>query len=113
MCLDMSNPEVRDYLYEQFADLLGKNDIDYVKWDHNRVSCRCPMPRNPAEPMLLLDRLRTRLPRHVEIESCASGGGRIDFGILQRTQRVWFSRTATTRWSVSGSSTIPRSSCPW
>lgn len=27
----------------------------------------------------------------VEIESCASGGGRIDFGILERTHRVWLS----------------------
>ena len=38
----------------------------------------------------LIDRLRADFP-HVEIESCASGGGRIDFGILQRTQRVWLS----------------------
>jgi alpha-galactosidase len=27
----------------------------------------------------------------VEIESCASGGGRVDFEILRRTQRVWAS----------------------
>ncbi|MCY4179736.1 MAG: alpha-galactosidase, partial [Litoreibacter sp.] len=38
----------------------------------------------------LLDRLRADFPG-VEIESCASGGGRIDFGILKRTQRVWLS----------------------
>ncbi|MGB3278092.1 MAG: alpha-galactosidase, partial [Pseudorhodobacter sp.] len=38
----------------------------------------------------LLDRLRETFPK-VEIESCASGGGRIDFGILARTQRVWLS----------------------
>jgi alpha-galactosidase len=38
----------------------------------------------------LLDRLRADFPL-VEIESCASGGGRIDFGILSRTQRVWLS----------------------
>ncbi len=89
MCLDMSNPSVRDYLYEQFADLLGKNDIDYIKWDHNRV---LPMPdaAQPRGTYLLLDRLRRDFPK-VEIESCASGGGRIDFGILQRTQRVWLS----------------------
>ena len=38
----------------------------------------------------LLDRLAEAFPA-LEIESCASGGGRIDFGILQRTQRVWLS----------------------
>jgi alpha-galactosidase len=36
----------------------------------------------------LLDALRLRHPR-VEIESCAAGGGRIDLGILGRTDRVW------------------------
>ena len=38
----------------------------------------------------LIDRLREAYP-DVEIESCASGGGRIDFGILGRTHRVWLS----------------------
>jgi alpha-galactosidase len=38
----------------------------------------------------LLDRLRAAHPG-VEIESCASGGGGIDFGILSRTHRVWLS----------------------
>ncbi|NDR59165.1 alpha-galactosidase [Aliiruegeria sabulilitoris] len=89
MCLDMANPEVRDYLYGCFADLLGKNEIDYIKWDHNRV---LPMPdaAQPRGTYELLDRLRRDFPK-VEIESCASGGGRIDFGILSRTHRVWLS----------------------
>ena len=42
----------------------------------------------------LLDRLREAHP-DVEIESCASGGGRIDFGILNKTQRVWLSGAMT------------------
>ncbi|PRY22604.1 alpha-galactosidase [Aliiruegeria haliotis] len=89
MCLDMANPEVREYLYAQIADLLSANDIDYIKWDHNRV---LPMPDadQPRGTYALLDRLRADFP-NVEIESCASGGGRIDFGILARTQRVWLS----------------------
>ena len=40
----------------------------------------------------LLDELRARHPG-VEIESCASGGGRVDLGILERTDRVWASDT--------------------
>ncbi len=35
-----------------------------------------------------MDRLRTAHP-HVEIESCSSGGGRIDMAVLSRTHRVW------------------------
>ncbi len=38
----------------------------------------------------LLDRLRTGHP-DVEIETCASGGGRADYGVLRRTHRVWTS----------------------
>jgi alpha-galactosidase len=38
----------------------------------------------------LMDRVRAAHP-NVEIESCASGGGRIDFGALKRTHRVWTS----------------------
>ncbi len=44
-----------------------------------------------AEGVLdLLGRLRRAFPG-VEIESCASGGGRIDAGILAHTHRVWLS----------------------
>ena len=38
----------------------------------------------------LMDRVRAAHPG-VEIESCASGGGRIDYGALARTHRVWTS----------------------
>ena len=87
--LDMARPEVRDYLFERIAAILREYAIDYIKWDHNRV---LPMPdaAQTRGSYALLDRLRADFPR-VEIESCASGGGRIDFGILRRTQRVWLS----------------------
>ncbi len=89
MALDMALPQVRDFLFERIGKILGDHKIDYIKWDHNRV---LPMPdaaqtRGSYE---LLDRLRAAFPL-VEIESCASGGGRIDFGILKRTHRVWLS----------------------
>ncbi len=69
--------------------MLRDNAIDYIKWDHNRV---LPMPDadQTRGSYALFDRLRAAFPK-VEIESCASGGGRIDFGILTRTQRVWLS----------------------
>jgi alpha-galactosidase len=87
--LNMALPEVRDFLFDRVAAILHEYDIEYIKWDHNRV---LPMPdasqtRGSYE---LIDRLREAFP-DVEIESCASGGGRIDFGILSRTHRVWLS----------------------
>lgn len=89
MALDMSLLEVREFLFERIAKILRDHDIDYIKWDHNRV---LPMPdaSQTRGSYALLDRLRIEFP-HVEIESCASGGGRIDFGIMKRTQRVWLS----------------------
>ncbi|HCQ66870.1 MAG TPA: alpha-galactosidase [Rhodobacteraceae bacterium] len=89
MALDMSNIAVREYLFDRVGAVLGENEIDYIKWDHNRV---LPMPdaAQTRGTYALLDRLRAAFPA-VEIESCASGGGRIDFGILSRTQRVWLS----------------------
>ncbi len=87
--LNMALPEVRDFLYDRMSAILSAHEIDYIKWDHNRV---LPMPdaNQTRGSYALLDRLRADFPR-VEIESCASGGGRIDFGILKRTQRVWLS----------------------
>src|SRR5205085_9477549 len=38
----------------------------------------------------LIDALRAAHP-DVEIESCASGGGRADYEILRRTDRIWTS----------------------
>ncbi len=87
--VDMSKGEVRDYLFGKISAILTEHAIDYIKWDHNRV---LPMPdaEQTRGTYELLDRLRTAHP-DVEIESCASGGGRIDFGILSRTHRVWLS----------------------
>ncbi len=89
LVLDLSLAPVRDYLFERLSALLGEYPIDYLKWDHNRA---LPGPSAAQTEGLyrLLDALREAHPA-VEIESCASGGGRIDFGILQRTQRVWLS----------------------
>jgi alpha-galactosidase len=87
--LDMAQPAVRDYLYDHIAAVLREHDVDYIKWDHNRV-LPAPDAAQAEGTYALLDRLRADFPL-VEIESCASGGGRIDYGILSRTQRVWLS----------------------
>ncbi|KEO55327.1 alpha-galactosidase [Thioclava indica] len=87
--LDIARQDVRDHLFAAIDALLSAHAIEYVKWDHNRV-----LPYSDADQArgvyALLDRLRAAHPQ-VEFESCASGGGRIDFGILERTTRVWLS----------------------
>ncbi len=92
LVLDLTRPEVADYLFEHLDRLLANSGISYLKWDHNRDLF--PLAgRGHAQTLALyglLDRLRGAHPQ-VEIESCASGGGRIDFGILRRVSRFWAS----------------------
>ena len=87
--LDMSREEVRDHLFTALDAVFAAHPIDYVKWDHNRL-----LPIADAGQARgfydLLDRLRAAHPG-IEFESCASGGGRIDYGVLTRTHRVWLS----------------------
>jgi alpha-galactosidase len=89
LVLNMAIPGVQEYLYEHLAAMLSAYDIEYIKWDHNRVLPHADAAQTYAL-YALLGRLRAAFP-DVEIESCASGGGRIDYGILQYTQRVWLS----------------------
>ncbi len=87
LALDMGREDVREYLFARLDAILRENAIAYLKWDHNR-DLFPSAPRQTEGFYALLDRLRAAHPQ-VEIESCSSGGGRIDFGALQRTHRVW------------------------
>ncbi|MEL6967182.1 MAG: alpha-galactosidase [Pseudomonadota bacterium] len=95
--LDLTNPAVRDYLFERLAALLSEYRISYLKWDMNRDlvlpgdgAGHAAVHRQTTELYSLIDRLLAAFPK-LEIESCASGGGRIDFEILKRTHRFWTS----------------------
>ncbi|MGW2346886.1 alpha-galactosidase [Streptomyces sp. NPDC001661] len=94
--LDLCHPEAYAYLLERLDDVLTTYGIGYLKWDHNRdlvepghAGCAAVHAQTLAA-YELLDELRRRHPG-VEIESCASGGARMDLGILERTDRVWTS----------------------
>ncbi len=95
--LDLTRDEVWRHLFERLDAVLGEYDIAYLKWDMNRDlhdpiggSGRPVAGVQPRAVYGLIDALRARHPT-VEIESCASGGGRADYGILQRTDRIWTS----------------------
>jgi alpha-galactosidase len=96
--LDLGRPEVYAYLLERLDALLGEYDIGYLKWDHNRdlvdaghqPTGQAGVHRHTLAVYRLLDELRARHPG-LEIESCSSGGGRVDLGILEHTDRIWTS----------------------
>jgi alpha-galactosidase len=96
LTLDLTRPEVSDYLFERLAALVSEYAIDYIKWDMNRdcqhpgSGARAVMHQQTYAVYALIERLRTAHP-DLEIESCASGGGRADFGILRHTDRIWTS----------------------
>ncbi|MFG1744892.1 alpha-galactosidase [Micromonospora chalcea] len=95
--LDLANPDAYAYLLERLDAVLSEHDgIAYLKWDHNRDLTEAGHAGRPgvhAQTLAvyrLLDELRARHPG-VEIESCSSGGARVDLEILRRTDRVWAS----------------------
>ncbi|WP_426979750.1 alpha-galactosidase [Pseudarthrobacter sp. O4] len=94
--LDLVNPEAWQYVFDRLDSLLGEYRISYLKWDQNRDLAEMGHEGSPsvhAQTLAvyrLLDELREAHPE-VEIESCSSGGARVDLGILERTDRVWAS----------------------
>lgn len=88
--LDMARDDVRAHLFVALDRLLADHAIAYLKWDMNRDLTGPGHHAYVAGVHALIDRLRAAHPR-VEIETCASGGGRCDFGMLSRAERVWVS----------------------
>jgi alpha-galactosidase len=97
LVLDLTRPEVSDYLFGKIDAVLSNHAVSYVKWDMNRDLThaagrdgKAKIAAQTRAVYALMDRIRAAHP-DVEIESCASGGGRIDYGALKRTHRVWTS----------------------
>ena len=94
--LDLTRAEVAEAILAQLDALLSAHPISYLKWDMNRDLAHAASFGRPASHRqtlavyALIDRLRAAHPT-VEIESCASGGGRADYAILTRTDRIWTS----------------------
>jgi alpha-galactosidase len=99
LVLDLTRAEVWTYLRDAVDLVLSEHEIDYVKWDHNRDLLEAGSNARAGAPAVheqtlayyrLLDDLRARHPS-VDWESCASGGGRVDLGVIEHVQRVWTS----------------------
>lgn len=102
LVLDMTNPDVRKYLFGAISYILKSADISYIKWDMNRSICDwytpCLSAKNQGEMphryvlglYELLERLTTAFP-DVLIEGCSGGGGRFDAGMLYYCPQIWCS----------------------
>ena len=102
LVLDLTRPEVRDYLFTSIRDALKDTDIRYLKWDMNRGLTQVFSASLPPERQgevyhryvlgvyELLERFRAEWPE-VLIEGCAGGGGRFDAGMLYYCPQIWCS----------------------
>ena len=96
--INLGIPECYAYIRDAIFAVLAEYEIDYIKWDHNRdlvdagtqPDGRPGVHEQTAALYRLLDEIKHAHPG-LEIESCSSGGARVDLGILQRTDRVWVS----------------------
>ena len=102
LTLDLSREDVQDFVYEAVAKHLREDGIDYVKWDMNRNFSNIGSAKLPADQqkelphryMLGLYRVLERLVNdfpEVLFESCSSGGGRFDMGMLHYMPQTWTS----------------------
>ncbi len=98
--LDLSNPEVQDFLIKKMTEVFSSADISYVKWDMNRIFSDVFSPCLPAERQgetahryicglyRVMDELTRAFPE-ILFEGCASGGNRFDLGILCCFPQIW------------------------
>ncbi|MDO5677913.1 MAG: alpha-galactosidase [Propionibacteriaceae bacterium] len=112
--LNIALPEASKYLEDRIVGLVQELGIGYIKWDHNRdlteagdltIGGRAAVSRQTRAFYALVDAIKARCPG-LEIESCSSGGARVDLEVMQHMDRVWVSdcidpveRQAMMRWT--------------
>ena len=96
LVLDLGHEEAYKHVLAQTSSLLAAHNIVYIKWDHNRVLVdaghlgAAGVRRQTQAIYRLFAELKKRHPG-LEIESCASGGARIDLGVVDLVDRFWTS----------------------
>lgn len=100
--IDMTREDVRNYLFEKMSNVLGKYDIDYIKWDFNRNITEAGSALLPPHQQKeffhrfilgtyeLMGRIVDAYP-HLLFENCSGGGGRYDPGMLYYSPQIWCS----------------------
>lgn len=103
LVLDMTNPEVQDFVFSIVDNLLTKHpEISYIKWDANASIQNYGstyLPRDKQSNLYVdyhlgliktLERIRAKYP-NVVIQNCASGGGRANYGLMPYFDEFWVS----------------------
>lgn len=102
LVLDLSRPEVEEYVWGQVSGTLRSANISYLKWDMNRPltnlgSAGLPKDRQGElshRYMLAVYRLQQRLTDEFPellLENCSGGGARFDPGMLFYSPQIWCS----------------------
>jgi len=102
LVLDLSRPDVCEFILGAITDVLSLGNIEYLKWDFNRHLTEVSSEFYPADQQGevshrfvlglydILEKVHQRFPK-VLIESCSGGGGRFDPGMLFYSQQIWAS----------------------
>ncbi|MGG6309433.1 alpha-galactosidase [Paenibacillus macerans] len=108
LMLNLGKPEVKAFVLDFMTELLGTYDIAFIKWDMNRTVTEpgaVPLREHAEESVWVKHvahlyeiwaELRRRFP-HVEFETCAGGGSRIDLGMLRFADQAWISDNTDAR----------------
>lgn len=118
--LDLTNPEVQDFVFGVVDNLMTKYpEIAYMKWDDNSSLMdygSSYLPKNKQSHLYIeyhrglnkvLKRIRSKYPKLV-MQACAGGGGRVNYGILPYFDEFWTSDDTDAlqriylQWGVSG-----------
>lgn len=103
LVLDLTNPEVQDFIFGVVDNLMTDNpEIDYIKWDANMSIMNhgsSYLPKDKQNHLYIefhrgfekiCQRIRAKYP-DLTIQACASGGGRANYGVLPYFDEFWVS----------------------
>lgn len=92
--LDLSRQDVREHIMTMLSGYLDTHQIDYIKWDMNRPMSDVGSGEKAHRYILglyeILEEITSRYPE-VIFEGCASGGARLDPGMLYYMDQNWSS----------------------
>ena len=101
LILNMAREDVQNYLIDALDKILSEYNIAFIKWDMNRNVSEPGWETAPGDARELWVRYvqglyhvwGTLQKRHPQViwQSCASGGGRADLGILRLADQIWTS----------------------
>jgi alpha-galactosidase len=126
LVLNLGRTDVYQHVRGDIFRLARQYQLDYFRTDMNRPWSELGDPTGESGPgrdllwrhinnyYRILDELRAEFPNLI-IENCAGGGGRIDLGLLRRTDTTWISDNVNQKARLSmfmgGTSSVPPIVC--